>query len=142
MQSKPFWAKKMRGFSPHFFLCILPIDKTAILWYDRGAHECEAPNLPLYTLPAFLSREISHKFQFYFFPLFGYFTNRQISINLLYYIMSGGKSKTYGKAVPLTIIPEADTRNVPSVACRTNFQKKFEKPLDKPLDLWYNEYIK
>lgn len=38
--------------------------------------------------------------------------------------MSGGKSKTYGKAVPLTIIPEADTKNVPSVACRTNFQKK------------------
>lgn len=56
--------------------------------------------------------------------------------------MSGGKSKTCGKAVPLTIMPEADTRNVSSVACRTNFQKKFEKPLDKPLDLWYNEYIK
>ena len=55
--------------------------------------------------------------------------------------MSGGKSKTYGKAVPLTIIPEADGMFQAWRAEQT-FKKKFEKPLDKPLDLWYNEYIK
>ena len=56
--------------------------------------------------------------------------------------MSGGKSKTFGKAVPLTIHYTKIRRNVPSVACRTNFQKKFEKPLDKPFYVGYNEYIK
>ena len=109
---------------------ILPIDTDQKIWYNWPAVFARyGRNSPLYTQPAFLSREISHKFQFYFFPLFGHFANRQIKTNLLYYIMSGGKSKTCGKAVPLTIIPEADTRNVPSVACRTNFQKSLKNPL-------------
>ena len=113
-----------------FFLFTLTIDKTIWMLYNGPAVSARyGRNLPLYTPPAFLSREISHKFQFYFFPLFGYFANRQIKTNLLYYIMSGGKSKTYGKAVPLTIIPEADTRNASSVACRTNFQKSLKNPL-------------
>jgi len=42
--------------------------------------------------------------------------------------MSGGKSKTCGKAVHLTIVPEVGAK-VSSVACRTNFQKSLKNPL-------------
>lgn len=55
--------------------------------------------------------------------------------------MSGGKSKTCGKAVPLTIIPKSDGMFQAWRAEQT-FKKKFEKLLDKPFYVGYNEYIK
>lgn len=56
--------------------------------------------------------------------------------------MSGGKSKTYGKAVPRPLYQKPTQGMFQAWRAEQTFKKKFEKPLDKPLDLWYNEYIK